>query len=236
MSYRSTYDKGKWLSICDECGKKVKSSELKKRWDGLMVCPKDWEPRQPQDFIRAKVDIQATPWNRPESSDTFIPINYFHFEEEDLPLVENFRKSWTTSTSIPSESFSFLENLVTSVGKRVGETLSLSDSVSKAVGQVQNESLSLVDSISKTITLLIRTPLFGSELNAYSLNGQALNGTQPDQEVVGGEKLSMSESYTRVWTISRTNDESLSLVENISLVYGSNTSLNGASLNSLSLG
>jgi hypothetical protein len=37
-----------------------------------MVCDSDWEPRQPQDFVRAKIDIQAVPWSRPEPSDNFI--------------------------------------------------------------------------------------------------------------------------------------------------------------------
>jgi hypothetical protein len=43
-----------------------------KRWDGLMVCKGDWEPRQPQDFVRGVADIQAPPWTKPEPSDTFI--------------------------------------------------------------------------------------------------------------------------------------------------------------------
>ena len=73
MSYNPTYDKGNWLAICDDCGQKFKANILKLRWDGLMVCPADWEPRQPQDFVRAKIDIQAVPWSRPEASDYFIP-------------------------------------------------------------------------------------------------------------------------------------------------------------------
>lgn len=41
-----------------------------------MVCEGDWEPRQPQDFVHGTADIMAPPWTRPESSDSFIPINY----------------------------------------------------------------------------------------------------------------------------------------------------------------
>jgi len=65
------YNKGNWDAICDSCGRKFKATELRQRWDGLMVCRDDWEPRQPQDFVRAKTDIQAVPWTRPESSDVF---------------------------------------------------------------------------------------------------------------------------------------------------------------------
>ena len=43
---------GDWNAICDECGKKFKASQLKLRWDGFMVCQRDWEPRHPQDFVR----------------------------------------------------------------------------------------------------------------------------------------------------------------------------------------
>jgi len=76
MSYKPSYAKGQWLAICDQCGRQYKSSELRMRWDNLMVCEGDWEPRQPQDFVHGVADIMAPPWTRPESSDSFIPINY----------------------------------------------------------------------------------------------------------------------------------------------------------------
>lgn len=72
MSYRSRYDKGDWKVICDVCGREFKASILRQRWDGLMVCQDDWEPRQPQDFVRGVADVQAPPWTRPEASDTFV--------------------------------------------------------------------------------------------------------------------------------------------------------------------
>lgn len=39
-----------------------------------MVCKEDWEPRQPQDFVRARIDIQAVPWSRPEPADSFVGV------------------------------------------------------------------------------------------------------------------------------------------------------------------
>jgi hypothetical protein len=71
MSYKPRYDSGSWKVICDECGREFKSHELQMRWDGLMVCSGDWEPRQPQDFVHGVADIQAPPYTRPESADTF---------------------------------------------------------------------------------------------------------------------------------------------------------------------
>lgn len=64
---------GQWNAICDVCGQKWKSNQMKKRWDGLMVCPHDYELRHPQDFLRSVPDHQAVPWSRPETPDIFVP-------------------------------------------------------------------------------------------------------------------------------------------------------------------
>lgn len=74
MSYKPSYTSGSWKVICDECGREFKAHELQMRWDGLMVCSGDWEPRQPQDFVRGVADIQAPPYTRSESSDTFTNV------------------------------------------------------------------------------------------------------------------------------------------------------------------
>ena len=71
MSYQSRWDRGDWDAICDSCGRKFKASKLKMRWDGLMTCQQDWEPRQPQDFVRGVPDPQLVPWVRDESTDTY---------------------------------------------------------------------------------------------------------------------------------------------------------------------
>lgn len=42
--------------ICDVCGFKYKRSQLKKRWDGAIVCSEDWEPRHPQDLIKPQAE------------------------------------------------------------------------------------------------------------------------------------------------------------------------------------
>lgn len=68
MSSPTRYVRGQWKAVCDVCGQRFDNVDMQKRWDGLMVCKKDWEPRQPQDFTRAKVDIQSLPWTRPEST------------------------------------------------------------------------------------------------------------------------------------------------------------------------
>lgn len=74
MAYRPSYTKGSWKVICDICGREYLSYELRKRWDGFLVCKDDWEPRHPQDFVRGVADFQAPPYTRPESQDTFIGV------------------------------------------------------------------------------------------------------------------------------------------------------------------
>ena len=69
------YVPGEYYVICDECGFKVRSSETRKRWDGMRVCTKDWEPRHPQDGVRGRVDRQAVPNARPEQPDDFLSDN-----------------------------------------------------------------------------------------------------------------------------------------------------------------
>jgi hypothetical protein len=74
MSYKPRWDNGGWNVICDQCGRKFKESDLQLRWDGLMVCSKDWEPRQPQDFVHGVADKQAPPFTRSEQQDAFIAV------------------------------------------------------------------------------------------------------------------------------------------------------------------
>lgn len=57
---------GDWNAICDQCGRKYKASQLRKRWDGLMVCAEDYETRHPQEFVRGRKDSGHVPWTRPD--------------------------------------------------------------------------------------------------------------------------------------------------------------------------
>lgn len=64
---------GDWNAICDRCGFKYKFSQLRKTWDGLYVCrEKCWEPRHPQDRVKARRDRQSVPVARPPGTDTFV--------------------------------------------------------------------------------------------------------------------------------------------------------------------
>lgn len=62
MGRADYYAEGDWNAVCHECGKKFKASQLKRHWQGYYVCEKHWEPRHPQDFVRAVPDVQTPPW------------------------------------------------------------------------------------------------------------------------------------------------------------------------------
>lgn len=34
--------------LCDYCGRRYRYLDLKKNWKGFMVCPEDYEPKEPQ--------------------------------------------------------------------------------------------------------------------------------------------------------------------------------------------
>ena len=70
-----TYIPGDFWRICDRCGKRFRQSETRKTWDGLWVCKKDFETRQPQDFVKGKADKQAVREPRPQPTDYFLSDN-----------------------------------------------------------------------------------------------------------------------------------------------------------------
>lgn len=60
--------------ICDRCGFKYKNYQLRKEYDGFMVCygpetNKCWEPRHPQEFVKGVVDAHPLPFTRPEPAE-----------------------------------------------------------------------------------------------------------------------------------------------------------------------
>ena len=71
---RTEYEHGRWNVICDRCGFKYKSRQVRREWTGLMVCSgagtsNCWEERHPQEKLRARADKQSPPWTRPEAPD-----------------------------------------------------------------------------------------------------------------------------------------------------------------------
>jgi hypothetical protein len=74
MGNSDNLELGTWNATCDACGRKFKASRLRKRWDGFMVCEREWEPRHPQDFVRARPspDPAPLPWTRTQPDPSFV--------------------------------------------------------------------------------------------------------------------------------------------------------------------
>jgi hypothetical protein len=70
---------GTWKVVCDVCGFQFHSGVIKKRWDGLMVCHKDYELDHPQKFIRVRAESGSPSFVRPEPEPIY--INYCNLEE-----------------------------------------------------------------------------------------------------------------------------------------------------------
>lgn len=56
---------GSWNAMCWECGRKKKAEDLWKYWQGYWICPRHWNPRQPQDFAKGIVEHVTPPWVQP---------------------------------------------------------------------------------------------------------------------------------------------------------------------------
>jgi hypothetical protein len=96
--------------ICDVCGFRYPSEVMRRRWDGLWVCPSDYETRHIADFIRTRREAhRAKPWIRPE------------FVYPDSNLIRRVTLNTTTaSVSDASADFSvtledFMLPMITSV-------------------------------------------------------------------------------------------------------------------------
>lgn len=80
---------GQWNAICDGCGRKFKSGQLRKDWQGFMMCEKDWEPRHPQDFVRAAKPESVPAWTRPEPPPNYVNVtNPWIYPDGPPPISE----------------------------------------------------------------------------------------------------------------------------------------------------
>ena len=65
----SSYIPGDPWMMCDQCCGKYRRSVMRKRWDGLMVCPMDFELEPPQNHNRYRFkDKQSFPDSRPRNT------------------------------------------------------------------------------------------------------------------------------------------------------------------------
>lgn len=81
---RTSHTLGENLVVCDVCGCKYLSSEIRETWDGYLVCNRDWYPKHPQLDIKAIRDSAPVTYHR-NPTDTFatpltgryVEVNYW---------------------------------------------------------------------------------------------------------------------------------------------------------------
>lgn len=93
------YEQGTCDAQCDECGLGYKFNRLQLRWDHAWVCPSCFEPRQPQDFVRAVRDDPSVPVARPRIG---LPTTSFYWSSTMLPIFNFYNSSgvlmtWTSN-------------------------------------------------------------------------------------------------------------------------------------------
>ena len=200
---KNYYVSGSHNCICDVCGQKIKFEKAKLRWDGLLVCPEDFETRQPQDFVRAKTDKITVPITRPRPPDVFkypIGLSDSILFTDSVVLskavtktfsdIIAFTDSFTTSKTVSiSDTLNFSETFVKNAQKVFSESLTLSESFATQRTQNITDTLTLSDSFQKqkTVTLTdiitftetgtTTLPLYASEYyfaSDYTLTSQTI--------------------------------------------------------------
>ena len=62
---------GEWQAACQVCGWVFPSGDIKRRWDGLLVCKQDYETRHPQDMIKVRGERHFPSFISPEPSEIY---------------------------------------------------------------------------------------------------------------------------------------------------------------------
>lgn len=101
------YKPGSHWVDCDRCGFTIRSEDARVTWDGLVVCPSDWEPRHPQDFVRAMDERNAA--FRGEIEPVYLtsgrPACIVDIAIVDVSLIGDEGEGYAPTSTIPSGTF-----------------------------------------------------------------------------------------------------------------------------------
>lgn len=92
---KPAYRSGDHWVECQRCAFTYRNSEMKKEWTGLIVCKPCYEPRHPQDFVRAVQDNVTPQGHVNPTRDIINEIGYvdacywnFRYAENDFPCFD----------------------------------------------------------------------------------------------------------------------------------------------------
>jgi len=89
--YQDRLYMGDWNGLCQVCGMKFKASDLRRRWDGLLVCSDDYELRHPMDYFKPRLEEPGIPWTRPDITidECWMWVDGVHISWEDGECIES---------------------------------------------------------------------------------------------------------------------------------------------------
>lgn len=181
MSNNWKYVSGDWNAICDSCGKKVKASKLRRRWDGFMVCEDDYEMRHPQDFIRAKKDKISVPFTRPVPQERYISITWTAYPQDTITILEDLNPATINAESISGDQTTLSDNL-SYVGTDVPGNL-LYKGFTDSIALSENLTYSFIYNKSLTDSVTLSEP--EATLSSYVLHEALLNGNKLNELMLG---------------------------------------------------
>ena len=118
-----------WV-ICDRCGHKIRRSQARKTWEGLLVCHRDWEPKHPQLSVTAKGDKQSVIDARPDvGGENFISagdVTATNLDDPDNISDDNIYfslKTTATSASTGDNKIYLTDTTGITAGSSIGITL-----------------------------------------------------------------------------------------------------------------
>lgn len=221
---------GTWNALCDSCGRKFKAKDLQKRWDGLMVCHEDFEQRHPQDLLKVQREKIAVPWSRPYAAeDTFIPEILSLKENEAIGATENIVKNIVkrfgyAQSSDVFNSFVFNTNALnfSAPSGTAAETITFTENILVVLARFLTDNATLSETFAKSLTKRVSDTVSLAESLWFA------------EQEHNADTLSLAES--RALIVTKVATDTLSITESTTYLIRTKTSLDGAALNSQSLG
>ncbi len=218
---KNYYLSGQWNVTCDVCSKKIKSSNAKHRWDGFITCPDCWEPRQPLDFIRARVDKITVPFQRPIPTLQFIPQNFTEplasrvYTDEEYTRIVSFIRAYTDSVSLLDQGVS----VQIDHGRSFTDTVSLTENFDALVYTL----LTLTDTASITETVAKSASIPAADSITIVDVEYKLIAQNPTDTVTSAD--------TVVKLVNKIPSDSITLTETLLFTQEANDAINDTALN-----
>lgn len=88
MPNATYYADGEFNFYCDLCGRKDKSGNAMRTWDGFYVCKHHKEIRNEQDFVRGVRDDQTVPWSRSYTPPTYVTSTFRLLQQNGSAILQ----------------------------------------------------------------------------------------------------------------------------------------------------